>query len=146
MPLLMLCGDPPQVQTFAQLYTLVLENIHQLGADCRTTTVLGPMTARNGRSVEYNMHALLIAAHNLDSAGWGVIELTSFQPTVERIRGDMPHEHFLEAVLEEFTFPLIRSGRLHAVHFMRNYEDSAGALREYEVALDHYDPWNIHFV
>ena len=146
MPLLMLVQDPPEVQSFAQLYELVLSNLHHFGAERRITTVLGPMTAGHGRSFQDNMQALLRAAHMLDNKGWGVVELTSFQLTVERIRGGMAHAEFLEAVLEDFTLPLLRCGRLHAVHFMRNYEESAGALREYGVALDHYGPWNIHFV
>jgi hypothetical protein len=144
--LIELCEDPRHVQTFSDLCAEVLEMLQFRTNNVRYTTVLGPRSPGFDRTLEENMRILRQAGERLHENDWAVLDLTSFQGAVERISSTMTQDVFLAEILDGFTLPLIRSKRLHTLHFMKNFEQSRGAVKEYEEALLYYDPWQIRFV
>ncbi len=108
----------------------------------RTTTVFGPIAAKNGRTVADNLKGLADEARRLADQGWVVVDITSFDDIVLRIgrqngldEASTPQQ-IADYLMEHFTEPLMRSGCLHAVHFMPNWRESHGATREHQRALD----------
>jgi len=130
--------EDPGVQTLAQLKQHTLDMVSSAGQHWQRTIVLGPMTPKDGVTVNENMEALRRQSEQLSKDGWIVLELTSFQFVIDRLISSLelvPGE-YPWPILHEFTVPLIQSGWFPRLHFRSNFQDSIGAKHEHEKAYD----------
>ena len=140
--LIQLSEDPIHVRTFAQLYTYTLHMLTRYPLGAPFTTVFGPISAHSTKgSREQNLYRLNMLSRTLANTGyWYVLDISSFQPTIQRLREDLGVVGYPFAVVEEWSLQLIRSGRLRVLHFVRDHAHSIGAVREYDEAVAHKIP------
>lgn len=128
----MLITLPPDLQfnSLKDLYPYTFALLKQQKCP-HNTLVLGPVTPKNGNTLEENLCILAEHSKTLSSKGWVVLDLRSFQPEIERLLSLKKSNGYPYEVLYNFTLPLIGSGCFRTIHFRKNYYESHGALFEH---------------
>ncbi len=84
--------------------------------------------------MEENLKKLYKHSVSLSNDGRCVLELTSFQPAIERLILKLDRNDYPIEILNEFTFPLIKNGCFDTLHFCNNYQESYGTTAEHLIA------------
>ncbi len=128
--------EDPGVLTFFQLYHYTLELLNTHPRRRGRTVVLGPMSSNGKLTQEENIIRIQRSVNILSDEGWLVLDLVSFQDTVDRLIQELRIPGYPFPVLEDFTIPLIKSRWFQVVHFQVGYQHSIGAVREHAVVVE----------
>jgi hypothetical protein len=132
--------EDPGVVSFAQLYHHTLQLLDTHPRRRGRTVVLGPMSSNGKLTQEENMARIQRSIDILSDEGWLVLDLLSFQNTVDRLIRELCVSGYPFPVLEDFTIPLIRSRWFQVIHFQAGYQHSIGAVREHAVVVEERIP------
>jgi hypothetical protein len=123
-----------EFETFRDLYTASIF-LFQNANMAKKTMVIGPITAKDEEDVAHNLEMLHFHSNRLAKEGWAVLDLKSFQPAIDVLINRFNIKRYPHELLDDFTFPLIESGTLTAIHVLKNYPQSFGATLEHDKAL-----------
>jgi len=101
----------------------------------KRTVTLGRISHPDKRIVAENLAALARKSKELSEEGWIVLDLVSFQPSIDRIVKRMNIIGYPYEILERFTKPLIREGWFSAIHFRFPIRGSIGTEIEWDEAI-----------
>lgn len=132
--MLLQIGPDVFVRTFYQLYDITLKMLEEVPGNNKTV-VLGPVTSKDPAVTEGNLAMLSLHARALSEKGWIVLDLASYQETIERLIKSLNIQGYPHEVLEDFTIPLLQSGIFQTVFVRECFEKSIGATLEHDAAL-----------
>ncbi len=129
-----------EIKSFADMLNVAKTELERVSFLTRTV-VLGPMSPKDEKTtLEENLQKLMQCSVMLSNQDFAVLDLHSFQPTVEKLICKLNINGYPYIILDEFTLPLIKSDCIDVVHFTVNYADSMGAKIEHNTALEHDRP------
>lgn len=127
-------GDFKKVEAAKSLSELVDIGMAILGRMPQPVILVsGPITTGGRGSIKDNLRVFAEAIRSVKNSGKTVFNQLPFENKIAELAEMSPSAYFTE-VLEDFFLPILKSGKIAAIHFMPGWQTSTGAKWEYDMA------------
>ena len=129
-------GDASELsraKTFEEMAAVALRVIARIPQP--VGQVCGPITTGGAGSLEKNLEIFRRAIIALSISGTSIFDQLPFEPSIRRIQNWEYSAGGLR-LLEDFYFPIFKSGLIQRLYFIPGWESSLGARWEHERALE----------
>jgi hypothetical protein len=123
------------VHSFQELFGITLSILGEFPGE-KKTVVLGPVTSDDPVVTQNNLAMLACHAKGISGRGWVVLDIASYQETIQVLIEKLHIQGYPHEVLHDFSLPLIGTGVFQKVFFRDCYRKSFGASLEHQYTLE----------
>ena len=122
-----------KAESFTDLTVIALRIIQRIPQP--VSMACGPIATGGKRNIEENLEVFKETIQTLVDNGENIFSQIPFEGAMQRIKQNPQYQGAMQ-LLEEFYFPIFKSGLVKKMNFIKGWEGSFGATWEHGIAVE----------